>query len=245
MAILHCRTRKKRRAPYAVLSLVLLVLGAACGRQSHEGTITGTTQMKTGPIVYVALGDSTGAGVGAVDGGYVIRLFNRLLEQRPGSQLANFCVSGATTDDVLRGQLTNGVSKNPDLVTLGIGINDIGHGISLEQFAQNYERILSTLTENTDAQIVVTNIPDISSAPVVPSSMRSQYRAKIVTFNEKLEELANRHGVTVFDVYSITTRELPLHPEYFSRDGFHPSDEGYELWAIEMWPTVARVIGAS
>jgi lysophospholipase L1-like esterase len=60
-----------------------------------------------------------------------------------------------------------------------------------------------------------------------------------------LEEIAKRHGVTVFDIYSITTRELPSHPEYFSRDGFHPSDAGYELWAVEMWPTVARVIGVT
>ena len=198
--------------------------------------------MKTGPIVYVALGDSTGAGVGARDGGYVLRLFKRLEEQRPGSQLANLCVSGATTDDLLRGQLTNGVSKNPQLVTVGIGINDIGHGLSLEQFAQNYERILSTLKDKTDAQIIVTNIPDISSAPMVPSSMRDQYHQKIVTFNQRLEEIASRNGATVFDIYSITTRELPSHPEYFSRDGFHPSDEGYELWANEMWPTVERVV---
>jgi lysophospholipase L1-like esterase len=201
--------------------------------------------MQTGPIVYVALGDSTGAGVGAVDGGYVIRLHKRILEERPGSQLANLCVSGATTGDVVRGQLDNGISKNPQLVTLGIGINDIGHGASIEQFAQNYERILRTLTEKTDAQVVVTNIPDISSAPVVPSSLRDEYRRQIVTFNQRLEEIANRHGVTVFDIYSITTRDLPSHAEYFSRDGFHPSDAGYELWASEMWPTVARAIGAS
>ena len=201
--------------------------------------------MKTGPIVYVALGDSTGAGVGAVNGGYVLRLYNRILQHRPGSQLANVCVSGATTADVLRAQLDNGVAKNPQLVTLGIGINDIGHGVPLERFGENYDRILSTLKQKTQARIVVTNIPDISSAPVVPSSMRSQYHQQIVRFNQRLEEIANRHGVTIFDVYSITARELPAHPEYFSRDGFHPSDEGYELWATEMWPTIARAIGAS
>jgi lysophospholipase L1-like esterase len=201
--------------------------------------------MKTGPIVYVALGDSTGAGLGAVDGGYVSRLFKRLLEQRPGSELANLCVSGADTTALLRNQLDKGVEKNPQLVTLGIGINDIGHGISVEQFAENYESILSTLKEKTQAQIVVTNIPDISSAPMLPSSLRSQYHEQIVTFNQRLEEIANRHGVTVFDIYSVTTRELPSHPEYFSRDGFHPSDAGYELWALEMWPTVARAVGGS
>jgi lysophospholipase L1-like esterase len=141
--------------------------------------------------------------------------------------------------------LDKGVEKNPQLVTLGIGINDIGHGISVEQFAENYESILSTLKEQTQAQIVVTNIPDISSAPMLPSSLRSQYHEQIVTYNQRLEEIANRHGVTVFDIYSVTTRELPSHPEYFSRDGFHPSDAGYELWALEMWPTVARAVGGS
>ena len=200
--------------------------------------------MKTGPIVYVALGDSTGAGVGAVEGGYVVRLYQRMLQQRPGSQLVNVCVSGATTNDVVGDQLDKGVGKNPQLITLGIGINDIGHSVPLEKFAENYDRILSTLKEKTQAQIVVANIPDISSAPVVPPSLRSQYHRQIQTFNQRLTEIAERHGVTVFDIYSITTRELPAHPEYFSRDGFHPSDAGYELWAIEMWPTIARVIAA-
>jgi acyl-CoA thioesterase I len=228
-----------------LLSLVVTVFLVACGRNTHERTVTGTSEMKTGPIVYVALGDSTGAGLGAVEGGYVLRLYNRVLRHRPGSQLANLCVSGATTADVLRGQLESGVGKNPQLVTLGIGINDIGHSVPLERFAENYDRILGTLKEKTQAQIVVTNIPDISSAPAIPSSLRSQYHQQIVTFNQRLEEIANRHGVTIFDIYSITTRELPSHPEYFSRDGFHPSDAGYELWAIEMWPTIARTIGAS
>lgn len=200
--------------------------------------------MKSGPIVYVALGDSTGAGVGARNGGYVARVFKRLLEHRPGSELANLCVSGSTTEDVLRSQLQRGVQKSPDLVTLGIGINDIGHGFSLEQFAKNYEEILRALKEKTQAAIVVTNIPDISSAPRIPVSMRSQYQRQIDQFNQRLEEIARRHEVTIFDINSITRRELPSHPEYFSADGFHPSDEGYELWAEQMWPTIATVIGA-
>ncbi len=140
-------------------------------------------------------------------------------------------------------QLDRGVSANPNLVTLGIGINDIGHGVSLEKFSQNYDQILGTLRSKTKATIVVTNIPEISSAPRIPQSMRSEYQQQIVLYNEKLQEVAARHGVTVFDIYTITHEQLPGHPEYFSADGFHPSDQGYELWAETMWPTVARVIG--
>ncbi len=96
----------------------------------------------------------------------------------------------------------------------------------------------------TRATIVVTNLPDISSAPRIPPPLRSEYQQRIILFNRKLQEIASRHGVTVFDVFAITHEQLPLHPEYFSADGFHPSDQGYELWAEQMWPTIARVIGA-
>lgn len=218
-------------------ALVLIILGAmlsfACKR----------TPMTTGPIVYVALGDSTGAGVGARDGGYVARLFKRLEERRPESKLSNLCVSGADTADVVRDQLEKGVALNPDLVTIGIGINDIGHGLTLDQFAKNFDDILSTLKDKTHATIVVTNLPDISSAPRIPTSMRSQYQRQIDDFGKRLEEIANKHGVTIFDIYTITKQELPSHPEYFSADGFHPSDEGYELWASQMWPTLAQAVG--
>jgi acyl-CoA thioesterase I len=196
--------------------------------------------MTTGSIVYVALGDSTGAGVGAREGGYVARLYKRLLESRPGSRLTNFCVSGATTADLLRDQLQRGVALNPDLVTVGIGINDIGHGFTLEQFSKNYEQILSTLKEKTRAQIVVTNIPDISSAPRIPNFMRSEYQRQIERYSQRLGEIAQRYGATIFDIYTITHAELASHPEYFSSDGFHPSDAGYELWAEKMWPTIKQ-----
>src|SRR5262245_45245239 len=133
---------------------VLAMLFTGCNRQGGaEGK-----SMIVGPVVYVALGDSTGYGVGAREGGYVKRLFDRIDARRPGSTLQNLCVSGATTEDLIRDQLDHAVELNPDLVTIGIGINDVGHGLTLEQFSKNFEQILSTLKEKTHAQIVVTNI---------------------------------------------------------------------------------------
>lgn len=225
------------------LIAILAIASVACNRESvvQQGSES-QNSMPTGAIVYVALGDSTGSGVGARDGGYVARLYKRLEEVRPGSSLINLCMSGATTADVIRNQLERGVGAEPDLVTLGIGINDIGHGLTLDQFAKNYDEILSVLTENTAAKIVVSNMPDVSSAPRIPGPMRNEYQQQIIRFNAKLEEMATRYGVEIFDVFTITQRELASHPEYFSADGFHPSDAGYELWAQEMWPSLEKVI---
>lgn len=224
----------------AMCLLVTLLVGC---NSDKAASITSDKPMTTGPIVYVALGDSTGAGIGARDGGYVVRLFKNIEELLPGSKLSNLCVSGATTADVVLAQLDQGVAMNPDLVTVGIGINDIGHGLTLDQFSRNYEQILSTLKEKTRARIVVTNLPDISSAPRIPGPARNEYQRQIIQFSQRLEEIAARHGVTVFDIYTITTQELASHPEYFSSDGFHPSDAGYEMWAQHMWPTISQVLG--
>ena len=233
----------KKKLPRLVFAATMLLVSLMGCNRDHEIKEGSNKEMTTGPIVYVAIGDSTGSGVGAKNGGYVLRLFNRLVERRPGSKLTNLCVSGATTEDLVRDQLERGSEMNPDLVTVGIGINDIGHGLTIDHFARNYEKILSTLREKTHAKIVVTNIPDISSAPRIPASMRFGYQQQIIKFNERLEEIATRQGVTIFDMYTISKDELPLHPEYFSSDGFHPSDRGYELWAEQMWPTLAKVIG--
>src|ERR1043165_4812980 len=121
---------------------VFAMLFTGCNQQATSGK-----SMNRGPIVYVALGDSTGAGVGAREGGYVARLFKRVEERRPGSKLVNVCVSGATTEDLVRDQLERAVASDPDLVTVGIGINDIGHGLTLDQFSKNYEEILSMLRQ--------------------------------------------------------------------------------------------------
>ncbi len=229
------------------LSFLVFLSGCTLTRRGDEGNTESRptivpTRMITGPVNYVALGDSTGVGVGAREGGYVARLFKRIISLRSDSRVTNLCANGATTADVLSDQLDAAVKADPDLVTLGIGINDIGHGLSSEQFSRNYDEILSGLRK-TKAVIVVTNIPDISSAPRIPPATRAAYHQLIVEFNQRLEESASRHGVTVFDVYPITHEQLPGHPEYFSADGFHPSDEGYQLWADEMWPVIAKTLG--
>jgi acyl-CoA thioesterase-1 len=230
---------------FLAISIALIGCSADNRRATDVRIMTNHSLIQSGPVVYVALGDSTGAGVGATEGGYVARLFKRILKLRPDSQLTNLCISGATTADVVRRQLDQAITAKPQLVTVGIGINDIGHGVTLEQFSTNYEEILSRLRHKTTAAIVVTNIPDISSAPRLPPAIRTEYQNTIVRFNQRLEEVATRYSVVIFDVYKSTQKELPSHPEYFSADGFHPSDKGYELWANEMWETIALVIGAS
>jgi lysophospholipase L1-like esterase len=196
------------------------------------------------PVVYVAMGDSTGVGVGArKGGGYVARLFERLVRERPGSRLVNLCVSGATTGDVLRGQVGRVGAPRPGLVTLGVGINDAMRQVSPAQFEKNYDEIAHRIREQTHAPVVISNIPDVSYAPRVPAFLREEARRRIEALNASVAAVARAHRFTLVDAFGFSHEVIPRHPEFFSPDGFHPSEEGYEFWAVKMWPAVRGAVG--
>jgi lysophospholipase L1-like esterase len=202
--------------------------------------------VKGEPVVYVALGDSTGVGVGArKGGGYAARLFERVERVRPGSRLVNLCVSGATSTDVLRVQVGRVGEASPTLVTLCIGINDVTRQVSPEQYARNLEEIVARLRAQTAAPVVVSNLPDVSHAPAVPFFLRAASRRRIQQLNSRVADVTERHGLFLADSFEKSAAVIPTHPEFFSPDGFHPSDEGYEFWAFEMWPAVKRALGWS
>jgi acyl-CoA thioesterase I len=190
------------------------------------------------PYVYLALGDSTGAGAGSNNAsGYARRLFMRIQHSRPEVLFVNRCHYGATTLDLLQLQMKDLSEIHPTFITVGVGANDLIRGVTPEDFGRNYESILLRLKGQTKAEIILMNIPDLSLAPAVPGYMRETARRHIISFNKQIKVIAERHKVVVVDLYAMTP-EFCKHPTFFSEDGIHPSDTGYEFWAEAIWPTV-------
>jgi acyl-CoA thioesterase I len=209
----------------AALTLGLLAVGVTRLAQANSTT----------PLSYIALGDSSGVGVGARDGGYVAHLYNELSALRPGSRLLNLCGSGATSARVLAQQVPR-VPRDVGVVTLGVGVNDLHRRVPAEEFGERLEAIVRGLRTRTVAPIVVTNLPDLSLAPIVPLYLRPLVAYQVRAYNQVIAEIVARHRLTLVDAYTPSRRELPEHPEFFSEDGFHPSDAGYRFWASLMWP---------
>jgi acyl-CoA thioesterase I len=192
----------------------------------------------------LALGDSTGAGVGAeVGGGYPQRLLRRLLAVHPGARLVNLCQSGARTGDLLDTQLPRAKRTAADLVILGIGINDVGLQLPEEAFSFNLEQIAVGLGA-VGAPVVICNIPDLALAPVAARIDRAMYEKHIELYNSHIEATAARHGFIHVDLFAASQR---LHgtPGLFCPDGFHPSAAGYDAWADAMWPAVREVVAGA
>ena len=199
---------------------------------------------ETTRFTYLALGDSTGVGVGAREGGgYVERLHRRLLAVRPGASLVNLCQSGATSADVRDDQVPRARRVPASLITLGIGINDVTWQAQEEGFAINLEEIAVALA-SVRAPVILMNIPDLALAPVALRFDAFLYERRIEVFNEHVEATAARHHFTHVDLFAATKR-LRSRAGLFSSDGFHPSAEGYEEWTAQLWPAMHAVAAAS
>ncbi|MBV9958075.1 MAG: SGNH/GDSL hydrolase family protein, partial [Acidobacteria bacterium] len=72
--------------------------------------------------------------------------------------------------------------------------------------------------------------------------MKKQLHERTLLFNQRLAELAGRYQLSLIDFYRISQEIIPAHPEFFSADGFHPSDAGYKFLADAIWPTVQKAI---
>lgn len=196
-------------------------------------------------LKYVALGDSSGAGIGAAGEGYPELLFQRLKAEGYPVGILNLAQSGATTREVMGGQVQKAASKSPDLVTLGVGTNDLWKMVPVDTFRMNLKLIAGAL-EKSGAEVIVSNITDLSLAPVaavveafirIPKAM---FATRLAQLNEALGALARRPRFTVVDVFGQSRAELagPGGAELFSPDGFHPSAKGYQRWAELLWPPV-------
>jgi lysophospholipase L1-like esterase len=171
----------------------------------------------------------------------VDRLYDRLARARPGAVLHNLGRSGATTGDVVRIQLPRAAKFRPDLVTLAVGTNDLTDGASVEQVLRNLTTTVTSLRA-AGAAVVVANLPAVGLAPAVPPAYRAAIDGQVRAVNHAIEEICRENNASLFDLYALSKTEIPRHPEYFSWDGYHPSDEGYERWAQAMWPAVEETL---
>jgi lysophospholipase L1-like esterase len=226
---------------FAPLVLAALFV-ASCGGSDPEPL---SPSPGAGTISYVALGDSAGFGIGALpgDGGYPPRVARRLRDAGREADLVNLSIPGATARDLASVQVPALASLAPTLVTVCIGANDAGDRAPAD-FAADLETIFAEVAKLQTA-VVVCNVPDVSLTPRVADDPADAARvaAEVVALNAELARVAAKYGLPVADIYRVSREQLFANPALISRDGFHPSAAGYEVWAEAMMPAVRAVLG--
>jgi lysophospholipase L1-like esterase len=182
-----------------------------------------------GPL-WVVLGDSTAQGLGAPspDRGYVGQVLTELRERTHLPwRVLNLSVSGALTRDVISSQLPR-LPAHADLVTCGIGVNDILYTSPGKLFAD-----LRALIAAVPDQTVLLDLPLPAGCWGLLGRASVPYVTRI---NRTIRRAADARSLPVAEV---SAHFLPPWTGKFASDCFHPSQAGHRDWSRALLAAVA------
>ena len=239
----------RKRIYWLVLGLIVVALGIYLNRayahiydtitmvnlsapKQQTAYIIGSAQIAKS-TVYMAIGDSLTAGVGIdrYEESYPYLVAKDLASRLGGLTLESQSFPGARSGDLIGDPLARAIAAQPQIVTILVGINDVHGNISQAQFGQNYETLLSRLTQETNARVYVINIPYVGDNTLISWPYNYYFSWRIREFNRTIKDLAARYNVQYIDLYTPLVKVFAPAGPYYSADHFHPSAAGYALWA--------------
>ncbi len=179
-----------------------------------------------GQLLYVAIGDSAAQGIGASRPAHsYVGFVAAALREHADVRVVNLAVSGSTVRMALETQLPALAKLQPDILTVGIGANDIG-AFDPARFEREYRELLDALPDHA----IVADLPTFYFLPA---------ERKVRVANAIVRRLAAERGLTVVPLHARTRRYgLWGVSTQFAGDLFHPNDRGYRVWASAFIPEV-------
>lgn len=187
----------------------------------------------TAPVViYLVMGDSTAAGWGAqnVQQTFAYLVAETIAKRGFRVRVVNVAVGGARLEDVLRHQIAS-LDIHPQLVAISIGANDATHGTSEIEYSNQWKQLLAALQKSTAQTILIANTPDMFQAPALPSLLAIVAGNRARRQNQILQNVARNSAIEIVDLHNRGKLVYARDHELYALDLFHPSDEGYAIWA--------------
>lgn len=179
------------------------------------------------PLRLLVLGESTVAGVGveSQEHGLVGQLARALAnrQQRPVAWRA--CGENGITAAQACERLVAQVANEPaDLVLLVFGVNDTT-GLSSIRRWRSALRSLASHFSAGGARVAFSAVAPMQHFSALPWLLRSLLGARAAILDMALRQVATASGAEYCPL------QLRFSAEYLALDGYHPSREGYRVWA--------------
>lgn len=145
-------------------------------------------------------------------------------EYFPDKKIINLGLSGDSLSGIYKRSYI--ISElTPEMIFIEGGVNSLS-STSVDSIAAQYESMITEIIANNPGD-------EVFIQSVLPISNKNQTggltNENIVKLNAKLQEIAERLGVTYIDVYSVYVLNGEMNPEY-TKDGVHLKDEYKYLW---------------
>ena len=145
-------------------------------------------------------------------------------EYFPDKKIINLGVSGDSVSGIYdRSWIISHFT--PEKIFVEGGVNSLVTK-SVDEVAKEYEKMVEDIAaDNPEAELFIQSVLPVSRY----NDNGGLTNGNIVLLNEKLKEIAARHGITYIDLHSAYELSGEINHEY-TRDGLHLSDEGKLVW---------------
>jgi lysophospholipase L1-like esterase len=244
----HKRGCAPSQRPLLIMLLCLLLpLMTGCAQTAQEKAGQGASnvakQTDKRPLTYVAIGASDAFGIGTYDP-YNENWATDLLYMLNASRyhLINLGIPDITIHDALGLELPVALDAHPDLVTIWLGVNDIAANVPASSYARDLDTLLSRLQAGSPlARIAIANIPDLTLLQHFSGYNQRILRQQIQAYNAAIARNVQHHHIIPVDL-SRQNYDLKTHPEYVSRDGLHPTGDGYHQLALLFYTALRNTL---
>lgn len=191
----------------------------------------------TKKTTYLALGDSYIIGESIDFTNNIPNQLSKILSWETSKIIAK---TGWTTRDLLEAIEEENFETSYDFVSLLIGVNNQYQGKSRAEFLSELEQLIAfgiSKLENSENFILLT-IPNYGITPF-GENWSSYITSELIWYNQKIKEAANRHQLTLVDIYEISLmaeKDLSL----LASDMLHPSAEMYKFWVEKIVQIIAK-----
>lgn len=197
---------------------------------------------ETGRPRILVVGDSTGAGVGADAPehsvpGRIARLLDATVENR--------AVSGAVVREIAL-QFAEAREVRYDLILIQGGANDIIQLYPLGETVTEMQALLEAAQKKSDRVILIT-AGKVGDAPLFPRVVAPYFTHRAALLRTEFMRISAETGAHYVDLFSAADvfKSDPTH--FYAADFFHPSGNGYEVWAreasqiiVKEWPDLVH-----
>jgi len=143
------------------------------------------------------------------------------------------CLSGNTLLDLAKRWPKDTLELKPDILSLLIGFDDVGKGVTVEVFEKTYDELLkSARAANPKLRLILCLPFTGTTGPALDESPNRKER--VAALADVVRKLAAKHDATLVDfskVFEDARRRAPS--EFWIWDGVHPTAAGHRLMAQE------------
>jgi lysophospholipase L1-like esterase len=197
------------------------------------------------PLRLVMLGDSGALGVGVervtdTVGGQLAAL----LATDRRVELSSVGVSGSRSSDLATQVARALLGQRPDVAVILVGANDV-IGLRTPSEAATHVGAAVRRLREAGVEVVVGTCPDLGAARAIAPPLRQVVAWSGRRVARAQVRAVHAAGGAVVDLAAETGPVFRADPNTLCEDKYHPSADGYRVWAYALLPAVAHAAGVS